>query len=214
MAENLVIFGPPGAGKGTQSAAIKDKLGVFHLSTGDMLRDAIKNETETGKLAKQYTEAGKLVPDEVVIKIVDETVAGIPADKGCLFDGFPRTLDQAKALDGLLEKNGRGVTACISIDVPDDNIVSRLTGRRMCPACNLIYHISAKPPKAEGKCDECGGDLIIRKDDNEEVIRQRLGAYHDQTSPVMGYYDGKGLLKKVNGTVAPAEVTEQIMGLF
>jgi len=214
MTHNLVIFGPPGAGKGTQSDAIKDNLGVFHLSTGDMLREAIKNETETGKLAKQYTEAGKLVPDEVVIKIVEEKVASIDANQGVLFDGFPRTLDQAKALDGLLERCGRKVTACISIDVPDQNIVTRLTGRRMCPACNIIYHVTNKPPKTEGKCDVCGGDLIIRKDDNEEVIRQRLDTYHAQTSPVMEYYNGKGLLKPVDGTKAPAEVSKDILAMF
>ena len=214
MAHNLVIFGPPGAGKGTQSAAIKDKLGVFHLSTGDMLREAIKNETETGKLAKKYTESGQLVPDEVVIKIVDEKVASIAADKGVLFDGFPRTLDQAKALDALLESNGRVVTDCISVDVPDDDIVARLTGRRMCMACNIIYHIKAKPPKSEGKCDECGKDLITRKDDNEEVIRQRLDAYHSQTSPVMNYYKEKGVLKVVDGTQAPDKVTADINNLF
>jgi len=214
MTHNLVIFGPPGAGKGTQSAAIKDHLGVFHLSTGDMLREAIKAETPTGVLAKTYTEAGKLVPDEVVIKIVDEKVASIAANQGVLFDGFPRTLDQAKSLDALLEHNGRAVTACISIEAADEDIVSRLTGRRMCPACNIIYHVSNKPPKVEGKCDECGGDLITRKDDNEEVIRQRLEAYHTQTSPVMDYYKEKGLLKLVDGTKSPDEVTGAIKALF
>ena len=214
MAHNLVIFGPPGAGKGTQSAAIKEKLAVFHLSTGDMLREAIKNETETGKLAKQYTESGKLVPDEVVIKIVEEAVSPLPADKGVLFDGFPRTLDQAKALDAMMDKLGRGINGCISIAVPDEAIVSRLTGRRMCPSCNLIYHITGKPPKTEGKCDVCGGDLIIRKDDNEEVIRQRLDAYHAQTAPVIGYYKDKGLLKEVDGARPPAEVSQEIIAMF
>lgn len=214
MAHNLVIFGPPGAGKGTQSAAIKDTLGVFHLSTGDMLREAIKNQTETGKLAKTYTEAGKLVPDEVVINIVKDAVSGVPADKGVLFDGFPRTLDQAKALDAMMDSLGRSINGCISIEVPDDNIVSRLTGRRMCTPCNLIYHIAAKPPKVEGKCDVCGGDLITRKDDNEEVIRQRLDSYHSQTSPVLGYYKDKGALKQVDGTQPPADVSGAIMAMF
>jgi len=214
MTHNMVIFGPPGAGKGTQSAAIKDKLGVFHLSTGDMLREAIKNQTETGKLAKQYTESGKLVPDEVVIKIVEEAVSALPADKGVLFDGFPRTLDQAKALDAMMDKLGRGINGCISIAVPDGNIVTRLTGRRMCPACNEIFHVTGKPPKVEGKCDACGGDLIIRKDDNEEVIRQRLDAYHAQTAPVIGYYKEKGLLKEVDGTKPPSDVSQEIIGMF
>ena len=150
---NLVIFGPPGAGKGTQSDTIKKNFDVFHLSTGDMLREAIKNETETGKLAKKYTESGQLVPDEVVINIVDEKIATIEKSKGLLFDGFPRTLDQAKALDGLLAKHGRTVDAVIYLNVPDDVVVERLTGRRMCPGCNTIYHIVGMPPKKEGICE-------------------------------------------------------------
>lgn len=214
MAKNLIIFGPPGAGKGTQSEVIKEKMKVFHLSTGDMLREAIKNETETGKLAKQYTEAGKLVPDEVVIKIVEEKVASLDKEMGTLFDGFPRTLDQAKALDAMLEKLGRGIDAVIAIMVPDDNIVTRLTGRRMCPVCNTIYHITAKPPKEEGICDNDGEKLIIRKDDNEDVIRQRLDTYHSQTSPVMDYYREKGLLKEIDGTGTPAATSDLIMALF
>jgi len=213
MAKNLIIFGPPGAGKGTQSDAIKNKLDVFHLSTGDMLREAIKNETETGKQAKQYTDAGKLVPDEVVIKIVEEKVASL-SDKGVLFDGFPRTLAQAKALDEMLEKLGRSIDAVISIKVPDEDIVKRLTGRRMCPKCNTIYHIAAKPPKQEGICDNDGEKLIIRDDDREEVIRNRLNTYHEQTSPVLDYYREKGVLKEVDGTGKPDEVTAEISALF
>ncbi len=212
--KNLIIFVPPGAGKGTQSEVIKEKISVFHLSTGDMLREAIKNETETGKLAKQYTEAGKLVPDEVVIKIVEEKVASIDKDMGTLFDGFPRTLDQAKALDAMLEKLGRSIDAVIAIMVPDENIVTRLTGRRMCPACNMIYHITAKPPKKEGVCDHDGEVLIIRKDDNEKVIRQRLDTYHQQTSPVMDYYKERDLLKEIDGTGTPKETSDKIMTLF
>jgi len=194
---NLVIFGPPGAGKGTQSESIKTKYGVFHLSTGDMLREAIKNQTETGKLAKQYAESGKLVPDEVVIKIVDEKIAGIDKSQGLLFDGFPRTLEQAVALDDLLKRNGRDLSAVIYLNVPDEVVVNRLTGRRMCPACNAIYHISGKPPKKEGVCDLCGAELIQRKDDNETVIRQRLEAYHAQTLPLIDYYAKKNVLKEI-----------------
>ena len=213
MAKNLIIFGPPGAGKGTQSDAIKEKLNVTHLSTGDMLREAIKNETETGKKAKEYTEAGKLVPDEVVIGIVEEKVASL-GDSGVLFDGFPRTLAQAKALDEMLEKLGRSVDAVICIQVPDDDIVKRLTGRRMCPKCNTIYHITAKPPKQEGICDNDGEKLIIRDDDNENVIRNRLNTYHEQTSPVIGYYREKGVLKEIDGTGTPQEISERIFTLF
>lgn len=214
MAKNLIIFGPPGAGKGTQSDAIKDKLSVYHLSTGDMLREAIKNETETGNLAKKFTDAGKLVPDEVVIKIVEEKVASLGADKGILFDGFPRTLAQAEALDAMLSGLGRTVDTVICIDVPDDNIVNRLTGRRMCMTCNIIYHIAAKPPKQEGICDQCGKALITRDDDNESVIRQRLNTYHEQTSPVIGYYREKGVLKEIDGTGTPQEASDEIFSLF
>ncbi len=211
---NLVIFGPPGAGKGTQSEHIKEKYGVFHLSTGDMLREAIKNGTETGKLAKQYTDGGKLVPDEVVIKIVDEKVASIDAAQGVLFDGFPRTLDQAKALDALLKKNGRAINAVIYLNVPDEEVVQRLTGRRMCPGCNTIYHITGKPPKVEGKCDKCGADLIQRSDDNETVIRQRLSAYHAQTTPLVEYYKGKGLIKEVGLHGSPQETSAKVFELL
>jgi adenylate kinase len=207
---NLVIFGPPGAGKGTQSEAIKARYDVFHLSTGDMLREAIKNETETGKLAQQYTNSGKLVPDEVVIKIVDEKVAGIDKAKGLLFDGFPRTLDQAVALDALLKSNGREVSAVIYLNVPDEEVVQRLTGRRMCPSCNSIYHVVGMPPKKEGICDKCNAELIQRKDDNETVIRQRLEAYHAQTQPLYEYYNKKGLIKEVGQTGSADETSRMI----
>lgn len=210
MAKNLIIFGPPGAGKGTQSDAIKEKLQVNHLSTGDMLREAIKNQTEIGKQAKQYTDAGKLVPDEVVIGIVKDKVQSLGADKGILFDGFPRTLAQAEALDKMLESLGRKIDTVVSLDVPDENIVKRLTGRRMCTACNIIYHIQAKPPEKDGVCDQCGGALIIRDDDNESVIRNRLNTYHGQTSPVLGYYREKGVLMEVDGTGTPRETSELI----
>jgi adenylate kinase len=208
---NLVIFGPPGAGKGTQSAAIKDTLELFHLSTGDMLREAIKNGTPTGLLAKQYTEKGALVPDEVVIKVVDEKVASLPKDKGVLFDGFPRTLPQAKALDEVLESNGRKTDGVININVPDAEIISRLTGRRMCIPCNLIYHVTGKPPKQEGVCDSCGQPITQRKDDTEEVILNRLKTYHAETAPVLDYYRAKGLLKDIDGTIGLENVTKRII---
>jgi len=214
MGKNLIIFGPPGAGKGTQSDAIKDKFQVSHLSTGDMLREAIKNQTEIGKLARQYTDGGKLVPDEVVIGIVKAKVESLGAGKGILFDGFPRTLAQAEALDKMLESLDRKIDTVISLDVPDDSIVSRLTGRRMCTACNIIYHVSAKPPKKEGVCDQCGGGLIIRDDDNEGVIRNRLNTYHSQTSPVLDYYRKKGVLMEIDGTGTPKETSDKIFARF
>ncbi|HPN93442.1 MAG TPA: adenylate kinase [bacterium] len=210
MALNLVIFGPPGAGKGTQSEALRDKYNLEHLSTGDMLREAVKNGTETGLLAKQYMEGGKLVPDEVVIKIISDKVATIAADRGTLFDGFPRTLDQAAALDKALEGNGRKIDAVVFLNVPDEEVVTRLCGRRMCPACNAIYHVTGKPPKKEGVCDNEGAALIQRADDNEKVIRQRLDTYHSQTQPVIDYYGKKNLLKEVGLTGSPQETSRKI----
>ncbi len=210
MALNLVIFGPPGAGKGTQSEALRDKYNLEHLSTGDMLREAVKNGTETGLLAKQYMESGKLVPDEVVIKIISDKVATIAADRGTLFDGFPRTLDQAAALDKALEGNGRKIDAVVFLNVPDEEVVARLCGRRMCPACNAIYHVTGKPPKKEGVCDNEGAALIQRADDNETVIRQRLDTYHSQTQPVIDYYGKKNLLKEVGLTGSPQETSRKI----
>ncbi len=210
MALNLVIFGPPGAGKGTQSEALRDKYNLEHLSTGDMLREAVKNGTETGLLAKQYMEGGKLVPDEVVIKIISDKVATIAADRGTLFDGFPRTLEQAAALDKALEGNGRKIDAVVFLNVPDEEVVTRLCGRRMCPACNAIYHVTGKPPKKEGVCDNEGAALIQRADDNETVIRQRLDTYHSQTQPVIDYYGKKNLLKEVGLTGSPQETSRKI----
>ncbi len=214
MAINIIIFGPPGAGKGTQSEAIRDALNLFHLSTGDMLREAIKNETETGKLARQYTETGRLVPDDVVIKIVEDKVATISQDKGLLFDGFPRTLAQAEALDAMLAKYDRPIHSVVCLDVPDEEIVNRLAGRRVCPKCNKVYHVAAKPPAVEGKCDDGCGDIIQRSDDNEAVIRQRLATYHGQTAPVMEYYGGKGLVRNIVGGTTPQATSEKIFELF
>jgi adenylate kinase len=211
---NFVIFGPPGAGKGTQSEFIRDKFSLEHLSTGDMLREAVRNQTETGKLAKQFMEAGKLVTDEIVIKIIDDKVAAIPAARGTLFDGFPRTLDQAEALDKALAKNGRKVDAVIFLNVPDAAVVERLSGRRMCPKCNAIYHVTGKPPKKQGVCDGCGSDLIQRADDNEKVIRQRLETYHGQTQPVIEYYTKKGLIREVGLTGSPQETSQKIISYF
>ncbi len=210
MALNLVIFGPPGAGKGTQSEMLKSKYGLDHLSTGDMLREAVRNETETGKLAKQYMDAGKLVTDEIVIKIIEEKIATIDQGRGTLFDGFPRTLDQARALDGALDKNNRKLDAVVFLNVPDEEVISRLSGRRMCPKCNAIYHITGKPPKQDGICDECGTELFQRDDDNETVIRQRLETYHSQTQPVIDYYKEQDLIKEVGLTGSPDETTEKI----
>ncbi|MEW6200479.1 MAG: adenylate kinase [bacterium] len=208
---DIIIFGPPGAGKGTQSELITREFDLFHLSTGDILREAIAKGTETGKLAKQYTDSGRLVPDDVVVRIVEEKIKEIGDERGVLFDGFPRTLAQAQALDEVIEGGGRNLKWVISIVVDDEDIIKRLEGRRMCRQCNRIYHIIANPPKTEGICDVCGGELYQRNDDRREVIQERLKTYYAQTQPVLDHYRKKELLKEVDGAKHPKEVGSQIL---
>lgn len=212
--QDLILFGPPGAGKGTQSELLCERLGLFHLSTGDILREAITKGTETGKLAKQYTDSGRLVPDEIVVKIVEEKVGGVGGNGGVLFDGFPRTLPQAMNLDEVLERGGRHIKWVISILVDDDKIISRLEGRRMCRQCNRIYHVATNPPAKEGICDVCGGELFQRNDDRREVIQERLKTYYAQTQPVLDHYRKKNLLKEVDGAKDPQELSRQILAII
>jgi len=212
--QDLILFGPPGAGKGTQSEMLCERLGLFHLSTGDILREAIAKGTETGKLARQYTDSGKLVPDEVVMKIVEEKIGEVGGNGGVLFDGFPRTLPQAGSLDEVQERGGRQIKLVISILVNDNEIISRLEGRRMCRHCNRIYHIAANPPAKEGICDVCGGELFQRNDDRREVIQERLKTYYAQTQPVLDHYRKKNLLKEVDGAKDPQEVSRQILAII
>ncbi|HEY9161999.1 MAG TPA: adenylate kinase [Desulfomonilia bacterium] len=209
---NIILIGPPGAGKGTQAKRMIDRLGVPQISTGDMFRAAVKEGTPMGLKAKEYMDKGGLVPDEVVIGVVGERLKKDDCVKGYVLDGFPRTLEQARALDELLEKSGSKLDHVVVIDVPDDFLVSRLTGRLTCrdSACGNMHHMVTYKPKVEGKCDKCGGELYIRDDDKEATIRQRLTNYHNQTSPLIEYYTKKGIVRKVDGTGSMEDVEKAI----
>ncbi|KKM12652.1 adenylate kinase [Clostridiales bacterium PH28_bin88] len=195
----LLLMGPPGAGKGTQAEVLTSKLEVPHISTGDMFRKAIKEGTELGRKAKEYMDAGQLVPDEVTIGIVRERLNEPDCAKGFLLDGFPRTVPQAEALDRILASTGRGLDAVLNIEVPREKLVDRLTGRRVCRACGATYHVLFNPPKAGGVCDHCGGELYQRSDDTVETVENRLDVYERQTAPLIAYYRDKGLLQSING---------------
>jgi len=207
---NIILIGPPGAGKGTQAKRMIDRLGVPQISTGDMFRAAVKDGTPMGKKAKEYMDKGALVPDEVVIGVVNERFGKPDCKKGFILDGFPRTQEQAKALDGLLKKLGTKLDHVVVIEVPDDFLVDRLTGRRTCRGCNYMHHIKYDPPKKPGVCDKCGGELYQRDDDKEETIRQRLKTYHDQTSPLIKYYSSQGVVRKIDGTGSMEQVQNAI----
>ena len=184
----IVMLGAPGAGKGTQAKMISEKYGIPHISTGDIFRANIKENTELGQKAKEYMDKGLLVPDELVVDLVVDRLAQDDAKKGYVLDGFPRTIPQAEALTAALEKIGEKLDYAIDVDVPDENIVRRMSGRRACVACGGTYHIKYNPTKVEGVCDACGGDLILRDDDKPETVQQRLSVYHEQTQPLIDYY--------------------------
>ena len=196
----IVMLGAPGAGKGTQAKMIAEKYGIPHVSTGDIFRANIKNGTELGKEAKQYMDQGKLVPDELTVKILLDRVAQDDCKNGYVLDGFPRTIPQANVLDEALTKLGDRIDYAVNVDVPDDNIINRMGGRRACVACGATYHIVYNAPKTEGICDNCGKELIIRDDDQPETVKNRLKVYHEQTQPLIDFYEGKGVLKSVDGT--------------
>ena len=200
----LIFLGPPGAGKGTQATGVSSKLNVPHISTGDMFRSAIKNETKTGLEAKKYMDNGQLVPDSVVIDMVRERLSMGDCENGYLLDGFPRTVEQAEALDTISSPD-----AVVNIDVADEKLLSRLTGRRVCGKCQGTFHISKLAD--EKVCPVCGGELIHRDDDKPETIKKRLQVYHDQTAPLIGYYTGNGKLKTVDGDNRPEEVLIAIL---
>lgn len=207
----VVFLGAPGAGKGTQAAVVAEKLKLAHVATGDMFREAVKNSTELGKVAQEYMQQGKLVPDELTIKMLEHRLAQDDCTRGVILDGFPRTVAQAEALDKMLEKNGRRLYRVVSIDVPDAELLKRLGGRWTCKQCGAVYHEVASPPKKAGVCDKCGGELYQRADDNVETIKQRLQVYHNQTAPLMDYYKKQGKLVAVDGTVTIENVTKQIL---
>ena len=197
-------MGAPGAGKGTQSEVISEKFNIPAISTGDILRGAIKNETELGKVAKSYMDAGQLVPDEVVIGLIKDYLAGDACKNGFILDGFPRSIPQAEALDAL----GVKIDAVVTLEVPDQVIVERMSQRRMCPDCGASYHLTFKPSKDNKTCDKCGAELYIRKDDAPETVLARLSTYHAQTEPLEVYYEKKGILKRINGVGDVSEISK------
>lgn len=196
----IIMLGAPGAGKGTQAKQIAGKYEIPHISTGDIFRANIKNGTELGKKAKEYMDQGLLVPDELTCDLVMDRIQQDDCKNGFVLDGFPRTIPQAEALDAALTKIGEKMDYAIDVDVPDENIVNRMSGRRACLDCGATYHIVSLPPKTEGKCDHCGSDLVLRDDDKPETVQKRLTVYHDQTQPLIDYYKNQGILKSVDGT--------------
>jgi adenylate kinase len=207
----LVIFGPPGAGKGTQAKLLSERLGVPHIATGDMLREAVKAGTRLGGLAKKYMDEGRLVPDEVVIGMVEERLRQPDCSKGFILDGFPRTIEQAEALDSELEKLGLKLDAVLNLEVGDEEVVKRIALRRTCRSCGAVYHLIFNPPRREGVCDRCGGELYQRDDDGEEVVRNRLKVYRQQTKPLLEFYRRRGLLRDVNGERSIEDVFKEIL---
>ena len=210
----IIMLGAPGAGKGTQAKQIAAKYSIPHISTGDIFRANIKNGTELGKKAKTYMDQGALVPDELTCDLVMDRIQQDDCKNGFVLDGFPRTIPQAKALDDALTKIGEKMDYAIDVDVPDENIVNRMGGRRACVGCGATYHIVYNPTKVEGICDACGEKLILRDDDKPETVQKRLGVYHEQTQPLIDYYTKAGILKEVDGTVDMEEVFQNIVQIL
>lgn len=210
----IIMLGAPGAGKGTQAKKIAVKYGIPHISTGDIFRANIKNGTELGKKAKTYMDQGLLVPDELVVDLVADRIGQEDCGGGYVLDGFPRTIPQAEALDQALAKMGGKMDFAIDVDVPDENIIKRMSGRRACVGCGATYHLEYAPSKAEGICDMCGKELILRDDDKPETVRKRLDVYHGQTQPLIDYYMRAGILRTVDGTVDIDDVFAAIVKIL
>ena len=210
----IVMLGAPGAGKGTQAKMISEKYGVPHISTGDIFRANIKENTPLGQKAKEYMDKGLLVPDELVVDLVVDRLAQDDAKKGYVLDGFPRTIPQAEALDKALAELGQKMDYAIDVDVPDENIIHRMGGRRACVGCGATYHLEYAPTKVEGICDACGKELILRDDDKPETVKKRLNVYHEQTQPLIDYYTNAGILKTVDGTVDIDDVFQNIVEIL
>ena len=211
---NIILMGLPGAGKGTQASEIVKKFPIPHISTGDMFRKAIKDETDLGKEAKSYMDRGELVPDEVTVGIVKERISEDDAKKGFLLDGFPRTIEQAEALNNIMSELDRNIDAVINIEVPEEELMNRLTGRRICEKCGTTYHLVFSPPKVDGVCDIDGGKLYQRKDDNPETVSNRLSVNVKQSKPILEYYDEKGVLKNIDGAKDIDEVTKDVIDIL
>ena len=210
----IIMLGAPGAGKGTQAKKIADKYQIPHISTGDIFRANIKNGTELGMKAKTYMDQGLLVPDELVVDLVVDRLAQEDCANGCVLDGFPRTIPQAECLDAALAAKGEAIDYAVDVDVPDENIINRMSGRRACVACGATYHIVHIPTKVEGVCDRCGESLILRDDDKPETVKKRLDVYHAQTQPLIDYYTSKNVLKSVDGTQDMEDVFQAIVDIL
>ena len=211
---NIILMGLPGAGKGTQASEIVKKFPIPHISTGDMFRKAIKDETDLGKEAKSYMDRGELVPDEVTVGIVKERISDDDAKKGFLLDGFPRTIEQAEALNDIMQELGRSIDAVINIEVPEEELMNRLTGRRICETCGTTYHLVFNPPKVDGVCDLDGGKLYQREDDNPETVANRLSVNVKQSKPILSYYQDKGVLENIDGSKDIKEVTSDVINIL
>ncbi|MCX7998873.1 MAG: adenylate kinase [Leptospiraceae bacterium] len=211
---NLILLGAPGAGKGTQAKLIIEKYKIPQISTGDMLREAVAKGTELGKKAKEFMSQGKLVPDEVVIGIVRERLRQKDCEKGFILDGFPRTIAQAEALDRIMTELGKKIDAVININVPEDEVVRRIVNRRICKKCGAIYHLIYDPPKKNGFCDKCGGEVYQREDDKESVVRERFAIYKKSTEPLIDYYKNKGILHDVDGTKEIGKVNAEVLEIL
>ncbi len=210
----IIMLGAPGAGKGTQAQLIAEKYQIPHISTGDIFRANIKAGTQLGKEARQYMDQGLLVPDELTVKILLDRVAQEDCAGGYVLDGFPRTIPQAQVLDEALAKQGEKIDYAIDVNVPDENIIRRMSGRRACLACGATYHIEHVPPKQEGICDHCGQKLVLRDDDKPETVKNRLKVYHEQTQPLIEYYTEQGILRTVDGTRSMAEVFDAVAAIL
>lgn len=210
----IIMLGAPGAGKGTQAKKIAAKYNIPHISTGDIFRANIKNGTELGNKAKTYMDQGLLVPDELVVDLVVDRVKQDDCVNGYVLDGFPRTIPQAEALDKALRAIGEKMDYAIDVDVPDENIVHRMSGRRACVGCGATYHLEYAPTKTEGICDACGKELILRDDDKPETVKKRLGVYHEQTQPLIDYYTNAGILRTVDGTIDINDVFQAIVDIL
>ena len=210
----IIMLGAPGAGKGTQAKMIAEKCGIPHISTGDIFRANIKNGTELGAKAKEYMDKGLLVPDELVCDLVVDSIQQADCEKGYILDGFPRTIPQAEALENALNAIEQKLDYAIDIDVPDENIINRMSGRRACVGCGATYHVLFNPTKVEGKCDVCGESLILRDDDKPETVKKRLDVYHTQTQPLIDFYTERKVLVEVDGTQSMDKVFDDIMKIL